>query len=109
MSCLVTYHLFVAPALRTLAGRDPRPTLVRVRAAEELRLDPRPEYHRAVLARDTEGPPCLLVALLAPLCLLASAIPISTLLDCPSFSSSTPFPHHHRNMHSVGDQQTACP
>jgi gephyrin len=51
VSSLVTFHLFVVPAIRKLAGW-PDPQLRRVQAtlAQPLRLDPaRPEYHRATL------------------------------------------------------------
>ena len=51
VSSLVTFHLFVVPALRKLAGW-PNPQLQRVQAqlAQPLPLDPaRPEYHRATL------------------------------------------------------------
>lgn len=54
VSSLVTFHLFVVPALRKLAGH-PEPHLQRVQAhlAQPLRLDPiRPEYHRATLQWD---------------------------------------------------------
>ncbi|KAI8925922.1 hypothetical protein BC831DRAFT_250609 [Entophlyctis helioformis] len=48
VSCLVTYMLFVVPALRRMAGWAV-PTLprVNVRLAAETDLDPRPEFHRA--------------------------------------------------------------
>lgn len=51
VSSLVTFYLFVVPAIRKLAGW-PDPHLRRVQAtlAQPLRLDPaRPEYHRATL------------------------------------------------------------
>jgi len=51
VSSLVTFHLFVVPAIRKLAGW-PDPQLQRLQATltEPLRLDPdRPEYHRATL------------------------------------------------------------
>lgn len=54
VSSLVTYHLFVVPALRKLAGW-PAPQLRRVQAqlAQSLPLDAeRPEYHRATLQWD---------------------------------------------------------
>ena len=54
VSSLVTYYLFVVPALRKLAGW-PDPYLRRVQAqlAQPLALDAyRPEYHRATLTWD---------------------------------------------------------
>jgi len=54
VSSLVTFYLFVVPALRQLAGW-PHPQLRRVQAqlAQALPLDPyRPEYHRATLQWD---------------------------------------------------------
>lgn len=54
VSSLVTFHLFVVPALRKLAGW-PNPQLRRVQAylGGALPLDPeRPEYHRATLQWD---------------------------------------------------------
>ena len=56
-SALVTYHLFVLPALRQFAGHsDGRNHLpkVRVTLTEDVRLDPRPEYVRAVVRWDGE-------------------------------------------------------
>jgi gephyrin len=55
VSSLVTFYLFVVPALRKLAGW-PNPQLQRVQAhlAHSLPLDPaRPEYHRATLQWDS--------------------------------------------------------
>ena len=55
VSSLVTFHLFVVPALRKLAGW-PDPHLRRVQAvlAHSLPLDPeRPEYHRAIVCWDS--------------------------------------------------------
>lgn len=54
VSGLVTFYLFVAPALRKLAGhRDPYLPRVQAVLAQPLRLDAyRPEYHRATLAWD---------------------------------------------------------
>lgn len=54
VSSLVTFYLFVVPAIRKLAGW-PEPQLRRVQAqlAQALTLDPdRPEYHRATLQWD---------------------------------------------------------
>lgn len=54
VSSLVTFYLFVIPAIRKLAGW-PEPNLQRVQAilAQTLHLDPvRPEYHRSTLRWD---------------------------------------------------------
>lgn len=56
-SALVTFHLFVLPALRQFAGHsEGRNHLPKVRATltEDVRLDPRPEYVRAVVRWDSE-------------------------------------------------------
>ncbi|KKA29913.1 hypothetical protein TD95_001488 [Thielaviopsis punctulata] len=56
-SALVTFHLFVLPALHCMAGetRAGLPT-VRVRLSEDVPLDKaRPEYHRAVVSATREG------------------------------------------------------
>lgn len=56
-SALVTYHLFVLPALRQFAGHsDGRNHLpkVQVTLAQDVRLNPRPEYVRAVVRWDGE-------------------------------------------------------
>ncbi|MEZ4866832.1 MAG: molybdopterin-binding protein [Caldilineaceae bacterium] len=54
VSSLVTYYLFVVPALRKLAGwAEPNLTRVQAQLAQPLRLDAyRPEYHRATLRWD---------------------------------------------------------
>ncbi len=51
VSSLVTFYLFVVPAIRKLAGwADPQLRRVQATLAQPLRLDPsRPEYHRATL------------------------------------------------------------
>ncbi|KAF8540198.1 MoaB/Mog domain-containing protein [Trichophaea hybrida] len=55
-SALVTFHLFVLPSLRKAAGYDafelPK---VKVVAEQDLRLDPRPEYHRVFIAMREDG------------------------------------------------------
>jgi gephyrin len=55
-SALVTYHLFVLPALRKAAGYESfeLPT-VKVVAEHDLRLDPRPEYHRVYVYMRQDG------------------------------------------------------
>lgn len=57
-SALVTFHLFVVPALRKLGGwADDRCQLprIRVRLRDSMRLDPRPEFHRVVLCMGGDG------------------------------------------------------
>ena len=57
-SALVMFHVFVIPALRRLGGWPEvrcRLPSVRVQIQESLRLDPRPEYHRAVIRAAPEG------------------------------------------------------
>lgn len=57
-SALVTFHLFVLPALRVQAGYPhdqaslPR---VQVRLTAAVKLDPRPEYHRVLVTVSPEG------------------------------------------------------
>lgn len=56
-SALVTFHLFVLPALHKMAGEQPR-GLARVPAtlAHDFALDrDRPEYHRAVVSATADG------------------------------------------------------
>lgn len=56
-SALVTYHLFVLPALRQFTGHSgvgahlPK---VKVTLTEDIRLDPRAEYVRAVVKWDSQ-------------------------------------------------------
>ncbi|KAI0331312.1 hypothetical protein GY45DRAFT_1353476 [Cubamyces sp. BRFM 1775] len=57
-SALVMFHVFVIPALRKLGGwPDARCRLpsVRVQIQESMRLDPRPEYHRAIVKSSVSG------------------------------------------------------
>ncbi|KAI0722668.1 molybdenum cofactor biosynthesis protein [Earliella scabrosa] len=57
-SALVTFHVFVIPALRRLGGWPQdrcRLPSVRVQIQESLRLDSRPEYHRAIIRASPEG------------------------------------------------------
>ncbi|CAL1700302.1 unnamed protein product [Somion occarium] len=57
-SALVTFHVFVVPALRRLTGLTgekchlPR---VRVQVQDSMPLDPRPEYHRVVVMSEPDG------------------------------------------------------
>eukprot|EP00055_Hartaetosiga_balthica_P004111 m.10180 g.10180 ORF g.10180 m.10180 type:complete len:675 (-) comp3626_c0_seq1:56-2080(-) len=56
VSCLVSYHLFVTPAIRALQGRmTPLHVLHPVELGFTHTLSPRPEYHRAVFARDVSS------------------------------------------------------
>ena len=59
VSSLVTFHLFVAPALRCLRGVPvPQcvPARVPVTVTSRLPLDPeRPEFHRVIVYRDAGG------------------------------------------------------
>ncbi|KAI1815785.1 gephyrin [Poronia punctata] len=56
-SALVTFHLFVLPALHQMAGIEPAGlTKVPVSLGHEFRLDKsRPEYHRAIVTVDRDG------------------------------------------------------
>lgn len=47
VSAMVGFHLFVVPGLRRMAGWEkPEHGLVPVKIEQDIRLDPRPEYHR---------------------------------------------------------------
>lgn len=63
VSSLVTFYLFVVPALRKMAGwQDPHLRQVKARLAQPLPLDAyRPEYHRATLTWDADQA-CFLAA-----------------------------------------------
>uniref|UniRef100_A0A224YTW3 Molybdopterin biosynthesis protein n=1 Tax=Rhipicephalus zambeziensis TaxID=60191 RepID=A0A224YTW3_9ACAR len=51
VSAAVTCQLYVLPALRKMSGHATvHPTSIRTKLAEDMVLDPRPEYHRAVLS-----------------------------------------------------------
>ncbi|KAF4125231.1 gephyrin [Geosmithia morbida] len=55
-SALVTFHLFVLPALHKLSGTSPVGLpKVPVTLAHDFPMDPRPEYHRAVVAVGKDG------------------------------------------------------
>ncbi|XP_032231491.1 gephyrin isoform X2 [Nematostella vectensis] len=57
VSAMVTFYLFVLPALRKLAGHQfPHLTKIKAKLAKSVRLDPRPEYHRAVLSWQPDDP-----------------------------------------------------
>ncbi|GFN82326.1 gephyrin [Plakobranchus ocellatus] len=50
VSAIVTSNLYVIPAIRKMAGSPtPERTVIKVKVDRDLRLDPRPEYMRAVL------------------------------------------------------------
>ncbi|KAH6926541.1 hypothetical protein HPB50_019748 [Hyalomma asiaticum] len=51
VSAVVTCQLYVLPALRKMSGHTTvHPTSVEAKLAEDIVLDPRPEFHRAVLS-----------------------------------------------------------
>lgn len=55
-SALVTFHLFVLPSLHKMAGVTPRGLpKVPVVLAHDFPMDPRPEYHRAVVTVGSDG------------------------------------------------------
>lgn len=50
VSAAVTSHLYLLPAVRKMSGyTSPLGTTIKATTAEDIVLDPRPEYHRAVL------------------------------------------------------------
>lgn len=55
-SAIVTFHLFVLPALRKYSGYEQYhlPT-IRVTVKQDIQLDPRPEYHRVVVEQGNDG------------------------------------------------------
>ncbi|CAG7848680.1 SubName: Full=Related to Gephyrin {ECO:0000313/EMBL:CCA73955.1} [Serendipita indica DSM 11827] len=57
-SALVTFNLFVRPALRLLGGfsiKDCQLQPVKVKLADDMPLDPRPEFHRVLVKANNEG------------------------------------------------------
>ncbi|XP_073982294.1 molybdenum cofactor synthesis protein cinnamon [Rhodnius prolixus] len=51
VSATVTFHLYVLPALKTIAGfKEPFPTEISAKTETELFLDERPEYKRGMLS-----------------------------------------------------------
>lgn len=57
VSATVTCNLYVLPALRKMAGHSqPLSPVVKARLAKNVRLDPRPEYHRCVLSWHPDNP-----------------------------------------------------
>lgn len=57
-SAIVTFHLFVLPALRKMAGyQQPELPRLKVHLGHAVKLDSRPEYHRAILTieQNAEG------------------------------------------------------
>eukprot|EP00112_Aurelia_sp_Birch-Aquarium-sp1_P018619 Seg4460.2 transcript_id=Seg4460.2/GoldUCD/mRNA.D3Y31 product=Gephyrin protein_id=Seg4460.2/GoldUCD/D3Y31 len=50
VSAVVTFYLFVLPAMKKMAGyTDPNLRKIKAKLGFKVNLDPRPEYHRAVL------------------------------------------------------------
>ncbi|XP_056022350.1 gephyrin-like isoform X2 [Ostrea edulis] len=57
VSAIVTCNLYVIPALNKMAGNPfPTRTIIKAKVDEKVRLDPRPEYHRAVLRWEEDDP-----------------------------------------------------
>lgn len=55
-SALVTFHLFVLPSLRKASGLEkPMLPVARVSLAQDVQLDPRPEYHRVFISVTEAG------------------------------------------------------
>ena len=55
-SALVTFHLFVLPSLRKASGMErPMLPIARVALAQDVKLDPRPEYHRVFISVTAKG------------------------------------------------------
>ena len=50
-SSLVTFTLFVKPALKLLTGQKPTSTIIQAKIQDDIYLDPRPEYHRCILGQ----------------------------------------------------------
>ena len=51
VSAMVTFNLFVLPALRKMAGsQHPQLTRIKAKLPQPVDLDPRPEYHRVTLS-----------------------------------------------------------
>ncbi|RXG53584.1 Gephyrin [Armadillidium vulgare] len=51
VSAVVTSHLYLLPLCRKMSGvSDYHSTIIRAKLASKVRLDPRPEYHRATLS-----------------------------------------------------------
>lgn len=48
-SSMVTFTLFVKPALKLLTGQKPHSIMIQARMSDDIHLDPRPEYHRCIL------------------------------------------------------------
>ncbi|XP_035681909.1 gephyrin-like [Branchiostoma floridae] len=57
VSAIVTCNLFVVPTLRKMSGfMEPKLTTVKAMLLSDLKLDPRPEYHRAALYWPPDDP-----------------------------------------------------
>lgn len=55
-SALVTFHLFVLPSLRSMAGhKDPELPRLQVQVQQEITLDSRPEFHRVMIRCLSDG------------------------------------------------------
>ena len=55
-SALVTFHLFVLPSLRKASGlENPMLPIAKVSLAQDIKLDPRPEYHRVFISVGQQG------------------------------------------------------
>lgn len=55
-SAIVTFHLFVLPSLRASAGHtDANLPVIKVKITHDIKLDPRPEYHRVMIKCTADG------------------------------------------------------
>lgn len=55
VSAMVTFQLLAEPAIRAVGGHTPNLPKVPVTLAQDTKLDPRPEYHRALLRLENGG------------------------------------------------------
>lgn len=57
VSAIVTCNLYVIPAVNKMAGNpNPSRTVIKAKVDSDIRLDPRPEYHRVVLSWLPDSP-----------------------------------------------------
>ncbi|XP_045171421.2 gephyrin-like isoform X1 [Mercenaria mercenaria] len=57
VSAIVTCNLYVIPAVNKIGGNpNPQRTVIKAKVDSDIRLDPRPEYHRVVLTWDPDSP-----------------------------------------------------
>ncbi|XP_046486911.1 gephyrin isoform X1 [Neodiprion pinetum] len=56
VSAMVTGHLFALPLLKCLSGDSSKPVVVTAKLTTSYKLDPRPEYARAILIWEEEDP-----------------------------------------------------